>query len=55
MQQLLTFLTNNPNASLSEMATVIGRSKSTAGAYVAELEANYSLKRGDGGWIILEK
>lgn len=50
LQQLLTFLSNSPNASLSEMATIIGRSKSTAGAYVAELEAHNMLRKDSEGW-----
>jgi hypothetical protein len=54
IQQLLTYLASHPDVSLSEMALAIGRSKSTAGAYVSELEMNGMLKRNSKGWQIVD-
>ncbi len=52
LQHLLTYLDRHPNASLSEMAKAIGRSKSTAGIYVSELEADNILKKDSKGWQV---
>ena len=38
MQQLLEVIRTKPNATLSELATEIGRSKSTIGGYLSELQ-----------------
>lgn len=55
IQQLFTYLADHPDASLSEMAVAIGRSKSTAGAYVSELEMNGMLKKDTQGWQIVDE
>lgn len=54
MEQLLDYLDTHPDATLSEMAAHIGRSKSTAGAYVAELQASNRLMKKENGWEVLE-
>jgi len=54
MQQLLAYLASHPDVSLSEMAIAISRSKSTAGAYVSELEMNGMLKKDTQGWQVVD-
>jgi uncharacterized protein (UPF0335 family) len=54
MSTLLDFLTANPDASLSEIADEIGRSKSTAGSYVSELTENGRLHKNGHGWEVLD-
>ena len=51
-EQLLTYLDDHPNASLSEMAKAIGRSKSTAGIYISELQESGLLSKNGQGWTI---
>lgn len=53
LQHLLTYLDSHPNASLSEMAEAIGRSKSTAGIYVSELETDKILRKDLNGWQVV--
>ncbi len=54
MEQLLAYLDGHPNASLSEMADAIGRSKSTAGVYVAELQTSNRLQKNGQGWEMIQ-
>jgi hypothetical protein len=54
MSTLLDFLAANPDASLSEIADEIGRSKSTAGSYVSELTENGRLHKNGHGWEVLD-
>jgi len=54
MEQLLAYLDDHPNASLSEMAVAIGRSKSTAGVYVAELQSSHLLRKNGQGWEVMK-
>ena len=49
---LLDYLADNPDASLSDIADNIGRSRSTAGNYVNELTANGRLYKNGHGWEI---
>ena len=51
---LLTYLDDHPDASLAEVGTAIGRSKSTAGVYVNELQATGRLHRNGHGWEVLD-
>lgn len=50
---MLTYLADNPDASLADIAAAIGRSRSTAGNYVNELLANGRLHKNGQGWEIL--
>lgn len=52
LDALLAYLANNPDASLSDIADNIGRSRSTAGNYVNELTANGRLHKNGHGWEI---
>lgn len=54
LDALLSYLANNPHASLSDIADNIGRSRSTAGNYVNELTANGRLHKNGHGWEILD-
>jgi hypothetical protein len=54
MQQLLEIIRTKPNASLSELAVEIGRSKSTIGGYLSELQAVRSIEKDEFGWRILQ-
>jgi hypothetical protein len=49
---LLAYLDAHPDATLSDMAEAIGRSKSTAGAYVSELQTDGRLHRNGHGWEV---
>lgn len=49
---LLAYLDDHPDASLAEAGTAIGRSKSTAGVYVNELQATGRLYRNGHGWEV---
>lgn len=49
---LLDYLADNPDASLSDIADNIGRSRSTAGNYVNELTTNGRLHKNGHGWEI---
>jgi predicted transcriptional regulator len=49
---LLQFLDANPDASLTEIAVEIGRSKSTVGSYISELSANGQLHKNGHGWEV---
>ncbi|MCL4266089.1 MAG: DUF2637 domain-containing protein [Anaerolineae bacterium] len=51
---MLTYLADNPGASLADIAAAIGRSRSTAGNYVNELLANGRLHKNGHGWEILD-
>ena len=53
-EKLLSYLDGHPNASLSEMAKAIGRSKSTAGIYINELQESGLLSKNGQGWTINE-
>lgn len=50
----LTYLTDNPHASLADIAAAISRSRSTAGNYVNELVANGRLHKNGQGWEIVD-
>lgn len=54
LNTMLTYLSNNPDASLADIAAAIGRSRSTAGNYVNELVTNGRLHKNGQGWEILE-
>ncbi len=49
---LLAFLDSNPDASLAEIASEIGRSKSTVGDYITELKQNGRLHKNGHGWEV---
>jgi DNA-binding IclR family transcriptional regulator len=53
MQQLLGVIRTKPNATLSELAVEIGRSKSTVGGYLSELQVAALIEKGQFGWNIL--
>ncbi len=53
MEQLLVYLEDHPNASLSMMADAIGRSKSTADAYISQLKSSSRIQKNHDGWKIL--
>lgn len=50
---MLDFLDANPDATLSDIADEIGRSKSTVGAYVSELSDAGRLHKNGHGWEVL--
>jgi predicted transcriptional regulator len=52
LEALLAFVTQHPNASLSEIASAIARSKSTASSYVSELQENGRLHKNGHGWEV---
>jgi hypothetical protein len=52
LDALLDYLAEHPNASLSDMADAIQRSKTTASSYVAELKGNGRLHRNGHGWEV---
>ncbi|HUM68187.1 MAG TPA: DUF2637 domain-containing protein [Chloroflexota bacterium] len=54
LDAMLTYLADNPDASLAAIAAAIGRSRSTAGNYVNELVSNGRLHKNGQGWEILE-
>lgn len=53
MNELLDYVSTHPNASLSDIAAEIGRSKSTAGTYVTELQEMNRLKKNEQGWEVV--
>jgi len=53
MDQLLAHIGQNPTASLTEIGTAIGRSKSTAGNYLDELANAGRVQRNGNGWEVL--
>lgn len=53
MQRLLEVIRTKPNATLSELAVEIGRSKSTVGGYLSELQAAKSLEKDELGWTVM--
>ncbi|MBP8000875.1 MAG: DUF2637 domain-containing protein [Chloroflexi bacterium] len=55
MNALLVYLADHPDASLSEMATAIERSKATASNYVNELQTNGQLHKNGHGWEVLSR
>jgi len=55
MQQLLEVIRTNPNATLSELAVEIGRSKSTVGGYLSELQSEGSIEKDELGWRVLKE
>jgi predicted transcriptional regulator len=55
MQHLLEIIRTNPNATLSELALEIGRSKSTVGGYMSELKESGLIEKGDLGWERVKK
>jgi predicted transcriptional regulator len=55
MQQLLDIIRTHPNATLSELAAEIGRSKSTVGGYMAELKESGFIEKGDLGWRLVKE
>ena len=54
VQRLLEIIQKKPNATLSELAAEIGRSKSTVGGYLSELQVAASIEQGEFGWQIVE-
>jgi len=54
MQQLLEVIRTKPNATLSELAVEIGRSKSTIGGYLSELQAVRSIEKDEFGWKVID-
>lgn len=52
MADLLNYLLDNPDASLSDMADAINRSRSTAGSYVSELQSAGRLYKNGHGWEV---
>jgi DNA-binding IclR family transcriptional regulator len=52
MADLLNYLSDNPDASLSDMADAINRSRSTAGSYVSELQSAGRLYKSGHGWEV---
>jgi hypothetical protein len=55
LDTLLIYLSDNPDASLSDIAAVIGRSRSTAGNYVNELTTDGRLHKNGHGWEVLDE
>ncbi len=55
IETLLTFLAKHPNATLTEIAEVIKRSKSTVSGYVNELQTNGQLHKNGHGWEVLPR
>ncbi len=55
LDALLSYLTERPNATLSEMAEAIQRSKTTASGYVAELRETGRLHKNGHGWEVREQ
>ncbi|MAU01159.1 MAG: hypothetical protein CL608_28785 [Anaerolineaceae bacterium] len=53
IQQLLAIIRTKPNATLSEFAVEIGRSKSTVGGYLSELQVAGSIEKYEFGWRVL--
>ncbi len=53
MQQLLEIFRTKPNARLSELAHIIGRSKSTIGSYLSELETAGRIQKSELGWSVI--
>ncbi|MCC6607905.1 MAG: DUF2637 domain-containing protein [Anaerolineae bacterium] len=53
MQGLLEVIQTKPNATLSELAVEIGRSKSTVGGYLSELQAAKSIEKDELGWTVM--
>ncbi|MBX3061275.1 MAG: DUF2637 domain-containing protein [Anaerolineae bacterium] len=54
LNAMLTYLSDNPHASLADIAAAISRSRSTAGNYVNELVANGRLHKNGQGWEIVD-
>jgi hypothetical protein len=52
---LLNYVTEQPSATLAEIAAVIERSKSTVSNYLNELEANGRLVKNGHGWEVQEE
>lgn len=53
MKAVLDYVRTHPEATLSEIAQTIGRAKSTAGAYVTELQSHGLLSKTDVGWQVI--
>jgi predicted transcriptional regulator len=54
MQQLLETFRTKPNATLSELAHIIGRSKSTIGGYLSEMETAGLIQKSELGWSVIQ-
>ncbi|MBK8904587.1 MAG: DUF2637 domain-containing protein [Anaerolineaceae bacterium] len=54
MQELLKIIRTKPDATLSELAVEIGRSKSTIGGYLSEMQAAKRIEKGESGWEVVE-
>jgi predicted transcriptional regulator len=54
MQRLVEIIRTKPNATLSELAIEIGRSKSTVGGYLSELQVAALIEKGEFGWQVVE-
>jgi hypothetical protein len=54
LDTLLIYLADKPDASLSDIAAAIGRSRSTAGNYVNELTTDGRLHKNGHGWEVLD-
>jgi DNA-binding IclR family transcriptional regulator len=51
----LEVIQTKPNATLSELAVEIGRSKSTVAGYFSELQAVGLIKKHEFGWRVVKK
>lgn len=49
---LLDYLTEHPDATLSQMSSTVGRAKSTISGYVSELEESGRLHKNGHGWEV---
>ena len=54
MQRLFEVVQIKPNATLSELAVEIGRSKSTIGGYLSDLQAGGLIEKDQNGWKVVE-
>ncbi|GIK39535.1 MAG: hypothetical protein BroJett011_33680 [Chloroflexota bacterium] len=52
MDTLLTYLSSNPLATMSEAGQAIGRSKTTVGNYIQELTTSGKLSQNGSGWEV---
>jgi hypothetical protein len=53
IQTLLAYLAEHPYATLTEIAQIVQRSKSTVSGYVNELQTNGQLHKNGHGWAVL--
>jgi DNA-binding IclR family transcriptional regulator len=50
---LLAYVASNPDATLNDIADMIGRSKSTVSNYVSELSEAGQLHKNGQGWEVI--